>query len=206
MKNIWQQILRDKQKKDSCSPIMDISESITVLSSCKGVDTAGVAKAVSFDRDLGVKYEISIEGKIYGTIYEKIVSDPFTIKLTKNQTLIINNYRSIQVPTEMMVELPGSILQLALILDDDKGRKLTCYNALYLKLIYRDNGELTKFAVPGMPLVFDCKQLKECPVLTNYHDTIYTLPIRSETYIELAQRGVVKIGEDSPDYSGDCWR
>lgn len=202
MLNIWNK--RCPKPKESLFP-MGEADTITVLGYFQGVATPGEAKPVKFDKEQGVKYEINLGGKIYGSIYEKLISEPLTIKLNWDKSLTIYNYRSIQLANKMELELPDTTLQIGLILDNDRGIKLLPCNALYLKIIYKDDGKLVKFEVPGTPLIFDCKQLKECPVVTKYHNTIYTLPISNEVYIDLDQRGVVKIGDDNPAYLWDRW-
>lgn len=147
----------------------------------------GVAKVIKVDKSLGVEHEIRVENILYGVIYERIIEDSFSIE--RNFPLIsINNYRAIQLPSAVMPPGFARELQVSLLLDDNKGRKLTGYNPLYLKIVYGSEGIIKKLKAPGEAFIFEDKQFKEWPTFTTHGEVNYVLPITSGTWVELSQK------------------
>lgn len=180
-------------RSKSCHPVQaqksDISEqTITVGLHLPDTVISGVAKVIKVDKILGVEQEIRVQGTLYGVTYERIMEGPFTMQ-KGSEIVSINNSRAIQLPSAVLPPGFPNELQLGLLLDDNKGRKLTGYNPIYLTVVYGSDGIIKKLEVPGNPLIFDAELLQEWPVCSIYDDKVrYVLPITSGTYIELIQK------------------
>ncbi len=191
--NLWEKILWKQQEKryQSIPPAQksDISEATITTNLCvEGRRVPGVAKAIKVDNILGVVQELRVEDRFYGIICEKIIEDSFAIKIDKLPGVSIDNYRSIQPPYSVIAPGVGKTLEVGLLLDDNKGRKLTGYNPLYLTIIYNDTGLVNQLEVPGRPLIFQGQELREWPSCTRYQDKDYALPITSGTYMDLIEK------------------
>lgn len=201
--------LQNRSKPPALSK-SDISEQTITVRVCSEETTiVGTAKAVSIDPKLGTEYELKIGHILYGVIYEKLEKDCFTFKKGKLE-MPIYNYRSIQLPCGVFPPGCGKELQVGLLLDDDRCRKLTGYKPLYFKVIYDQKGIIKNLDVPGTPLIVEYKELSNFPVLTHYNSANYILPILSGTWLELTNKirdihGLVNIGDSVSTNFNEYW-
>ncbi|MEY4463395.1 MAG: hypothetical protein RLZZ81_366 [Pseudomonadota bacterium] len=135
----------------------------------------------------------------FGDIYQEIIKTTALTFRFNNQWLFnINEFRSIIFPDSVA----GEKLELEYPLyypNDTELQSLVSFKLSYVQ------GKLMKLSLPNKPKVF---KVDWAPMLTVYHDKLYSLPISSGHYKYLQAKitengGTVEIAEANPNYKYD---